>query len=138
MGVKEHIIAVIVDVDYTLTPGYMQRPLFDHYEHDADEFWAESRDEHNYLIGALSSESHFPKELRAPAGQLGAGACYEVTYADMILEHVKHGCPKTGKKWTGLNRELLRKLGARLVFFEGLPEAIKEEKEFVKNHNQRS
>ncbi|MFH0752207.1 MAG: hypothetical protein V1914_01270 [archaeon] len=134
MDEKGHIIAIIADVDYTLTPHFMQKPLFEHFNHDFQQFWDESKEEHRYLGKILSSEKDFPKELQTPMFQLRAEACYEITYADLIIDHIKKGCPRTGKKWEGLNRLLLRKLGSKIKFFEGLPEAIREEKEFVKNH----
>jgi len=130
---KENIIAVIADMDYTLTPEFMQKPLFKHYGHDQEQFWKESKKEHMRLERILSSEASFPKHMQTPKNQLSAHACYEITYADMILEHIKGGCPADGKKWEGLNRELLRKLGSKIEFFQGLPDAIREEKEFAES-----
>lgn len=131
---KENIIAIVADMDYTLTPEYIPKPLFEHYNHDPKQFWDESREEHQRLEKILSSEMSFPKSLRTPENQLSANACYEITYADMIIEHIKHGCPNGGEKWEGLNRRLLRELGSKIGFFQGLPEAIREEKEFVEKN----
>ncbi len=133
MADKENIIAIIADMDYTLTPDFMQKPLFEHYGHDPEQFWKESREEHQRLEKIITSEASFPKSLRAEKNQMMAHACNEVTYADMILEHIKKGCPTDGKKWEGLNRKLLRKLGKKVEFYRGLPEAIREEKEFVQS-----
>ena len=36
-----NIVACIWDFDKTLIPGYMQKPLFDYYNVDADLFWKE-------------------------------------------------------------------------------------------------
>ena len=141
MAGKENIIAVIADMDYTLTPEFMQKPLFECYDHDPEQFWKESKEEHQRLEQILASEASFPKHMHMPKNQLSAHACYEITYADMMIEHIKKGCPTDGKKWEGLNRQLLRKLGSKIEFFQGLPDAIREEKEFVgsisewKKHN---
>ncbi len=133
MNGKENILAIIADMDYTLTPDFMQRPLFAHFKHDFDQFWEENAEEQKRLESILASESGFPRNQKAPKKQLSAHACREITYADMILEHIKKGCPADGKKWKGLNRKLLRTLGAEIEFFKGLPEAIREEKEYVAN-----
>lgn len=38
------VIAFIWDFDKTLTPGYMQKPLFDSFGVDEKTFWAGSED----------------------------------------------------------------------------------------------
>ena len=38
---SQNIVALVWDFDKTLIPGYMQEPMFRHYDVDADEFWAE-------------------------------------------------------------------------------------------------
>jgi len=131
---RENIISIIADMDYTLTPEFMQRPLFNHYGHDPAKFWEESREEHSRLEKVLTSEECFPEHLRAKEGQLRTKACYEVTYAELILDHIKKGCPADGKKWEGLNRRMLRELGSKIEFFKGLPEAIREDKEYVQSN----
>ena len=37
----QNIVACVWDFDKTLIPGYMQRPLFEHYDIDEAIFWKE-------------------------------------------------------------------------------------------------
>jgi hypothetical protein len=52
----QNTIAVVWDFDKTLTPGYMQEPMFRHYGVDPEQFWREA----NGLAG-LCSEAHRPR-----------------------------------------------------------------------------
>ena len=45
------IIAFIWDFDKTLTSGYMQKPLFDHYNVDERQFWKEVNALENFYGG---------------------------------------------------------------------------------------
>ena len=44
----QNIIALIWDFDKTLIPGYMQEPLFEHYNVDSKQFWKEANELPNY------------------------------------------------------------------------------------------
>lgn len=99
-------IAVIWDFDKTLIPGYMQEPLFKHYNIDGRTFWRE--------VHAL------PNQLRREGNELVAE---DSIYLNHILAYVRAGIFK------GLNNKLLRDLGSHLQFYPGLPEffpAVKE------------
>ncbi len=108
-------IAVIWDFDKTLIPGYMQEPLFRYYNIDGRTFWRE--------VNALDVH------LRREGNELVAR---DTLYLNHILAHVRAGiCP-------GLNNQLLRKLGAELEFYPGLPQFFREIKEHVAGQPQFS
>ncbi len=109
------IIAVVWDFDKTLISGYMQRPLFEKYGVDEQAFWEE--------VNGL------PKKYRdRGCEQIST----EVLYLNHILEYVRRG------HFEGLTNEWLRKLGAELDFYPGLPdffptlnEQLKSNKSFL-------
>lgn len=101
-------IAVIWDFDKTLIPGYMQDPLFQHYNVDGRTFWRE--------VNAL------PKYLTRDGQEMVAA---DSIYLNHILTYVRTGMFK------GLNNQLLRQLGAKLEFYPGLPEFFPALKEYV-------
>ncbi|NLM41541.1 MAG: haloacid dehalogenase-like hydrolase [Firmicutes bacterium] len=106
---KTHI-AVIWDFDKTLIPGYMQEPLFRHFNVDGRKFWRE--------VNSL------PKYLRREGNEMVAE---DSIYLNHILSYVRAGVFK------GLNNKLLRKLGSELEFYPGLPEFFLAVKDFVAN-----
>jgi hypothetical protein len=115
----QNIIACIWDFDKTLVPGYMQGPLFRHFGVDEPTFWAET----NRLV-----------ETYARRGYRISG---EIGYLNHILTYVLAG------RMPGLNNQLLRKLGAEIAFYPGLPEffakikgAVRERPDFVKHEVQ--
>lgn len=101
-------IAVIWDFDKTLIPGYMQEPLFRHYNIEGRTFWRE--------VNSL------PKYLRREGNELVAE---DSIYLNHILAYVRAGL------FQGLNNELLRELGRELEFYPGLPEFFPAVKEHV-------
>ena len=92
-------IALIWDFDRTLTPGYMQGPLFRHYDIDGLEFWGE--------VDAL------PEFYRDRGADLIGP---DTLYLYHILTYVREGI------FEGLNNRLLRELGAEIQFYAGLPD----------------
>ena len=95
----QHTAAVIWDFDKTLIPGYMQRPLLRHFGVDELEFWRE--------VNAL------PEWYRRHGSQR---VSTDVVYLHHLLEYVRAGA------MAGLSNELLRRLGAQLTFYPGLPD----------------
>lgn len=93
----QNVIAVIWDFDKTLSPHYMQRPLFEAYGVDEAEFWAE--------VNAL------------PAYYARAGITVhaDTCYLGHLLTYVRHGL------MPGLSNEKLRDLGRFITFFPGIP-----------------
>ena len=94
----QNIIACIWDFDKTLIPGYMQAPLFDHFNVDEKQFWRE--------VALL------PQKYRETGLDMISS---ETVYLNHILTYVRSGI------FDGLNNILLRKLGAKLEFYPGLP-----------------
>src|ERR1700728_4379223 len=102
-------IALIWDFDRTLTTGYMQKPLFEHFQVDESHFWAEV----NALRGFY--EEH------------GLLLAEDTAYLEHTINYVKTG------RFAGLNNSLLRELGAQVELAPGMPEFMQRTREFVKN-----
>ena len=94
----QNVIAVIWDFDKTLSPTYMQQPLFDHYGIDSDTFWKEV------------------KALPAFYKRAGIKVHEETCYLGHLLSYVQHG------KMPGLTNAKLKELGAEVPLFPGLPD----------------
>ena len=94
----QNVIAIIWDFDKTLSPQYMQTPLFEAYGLDERRFWAE--------VNAL------------PAYYARAGIHVEpdTCYLGHLLTYVQAG------KMPGLSNAKLREIGAKIPFFPGIPE----------------
>ncbi len=111
----QNIIAVIWDFDKTLSPVYMQAPLFRKYDVDEKTFWNESNKLGDYYR------------------ERGIKNASDTLYLDHILTYVKSG------RFKGLTNEILRELGSEVPLYEGLPDflrAVKEiadEERFVKH-----
>ena len=97
----QNVIAVIWDFDRTLIPGNMQEPIFRHYGVDERAFWAE--------VDGLD-EFH-----RAHGVEL---ISRDALYLTHILTYARHGV------FAGLNNALLRKLGAEIQFYPGMPDFL--------------
>ncbi len=107
----QNVIAVIWDFDKTLTPRYMQEPLFKEYGVDANKFWQE-------VDGLV--------EFYRAQGVNRVNR--DTIYLNHILTYVRKGIFK------GLSNKKLRELGAKIEFFPGLPEFFQKVKEFVEEH----
>lgn len=112
---EQNIIAMIWDFDKTLIKGYMQQPIFDLYDIDGKEFWAE--------VAAAC------EDLR----QRGVRVNNDTYYLNHFLKYVAE------KKFKNLNNKLLFDLGSQLEFCDGLPEffdelkvAVAEDKRYQK------
>lgn len=99
---SQNIIALVWDFDKTLIPYYMQKPLFEHYEVDDEQFWTEVN------------------QLPAFYRQQGVTMSPDTAYLNHILSYVKQG------KFAGLSNSKLREMGEGLDFFPGLPEFFHE------------
>jgi hypothetical protein len=110
-----NIIAVIWDFDQTLIPGYQQSPIFAHYNITERDFWNE--------VNTL------PEYYRKNQSILVSP---DTAYLSHILTYVREG------KMPGLNNENLRKFGAKLDFYPGLPEFFPEVKRTIEEDKKYS
>ncbi len=94
----QNIIAIIWDFDKTLTPRYMQEPLFKHYGIDGNAFWEEVH------------------ALPAYYARAGIRVRPDTCYLGHLLTYVREGI------MPDLTNALLRKLGAEITFFPGIIE----------------
>lgn len=94
---NQNIIALVWDFDKTLIPYYMQKPLFEFYNIDESQFWAEV----NQLPALYKAQ--------------GITLSPDTAYLNHILTYVKQG------KFKNLSNQKLRELGSQLEMFHGLP-----------------
>lgn len=94
---SRNIVAVIWDFDKTLTPGYMQAPLFQRYGIDEEFFWQEVQG------------------LPDIYARRGMHVSPDTVYLNHLLSYIKNGPLK------GLRNAGLRELGREIPFFPGLP-----------------
>jgi len=94
----QNVIAIIWDFDQTLSPHYMQEPVFDHYGVDARKFWEEVR------------------SLPAFYARAGIKVQQDTCYLGHLLTYVQ--CGLMGD----LSNAKLRELGAHIRFHDGVPE----------------
>ena len=107
----QNIIACIWDFDKTLIPGYMQAPIFEHYQVDPKKFWKEVNELPNYY-------QKNDLNLIVP----------DTVYLNHFVTYAREGIFK------GINNNLLRELGAKIEFYEGLPGFFDEVKHLIKNN----
>ncbi|GMW03297.1 MAG: hypothetical protein AMXMBFR84_44310 [Candidatus Hydrogenedentota bacterium] len=109
----QNIIAVVWDFDKTLSPHYMQKPLFEAYRIDESRFW---------------------KEVRAlPEFYARAGVTVQpdTCYLGHLLSYVQAG------RMPNLTNSRLRELGERIEFFPGVPEVFASMKASVEHARYR-
>jgi hypothetical protein len=92
------VVAIIWDFDKTLSPHYMQKPLFEAYGVDEDAFWREVQ------------------ALPAYYQRAGIRVHPDTCYLGHLLSYVRQG------KFKGLTNEKLSELGSAVTFFPGIPE----------------
>jgi hypothetical protein len=104
----QNIIACIWDFDKTISPGYMQAPIFEMYNIDPKKFWKEVEELPNYYkkdgLDLISTDT---------------------LYLNHILTYARQGMFK------GLNNARLRKLGGKIQLYEGLPDFFEKIKHVV-------
>lgn len=103
-----HTLACIWDFDKTLTPGYMQSPLFQEYGIDEAAFWTE--------VNRLP-------EIYA---QRGVHVSKDTVYLNHLLSYVKNGPLK------GLSNKKLRELGAKIQLCPGVPAVFGKLRNYAK------
>ncbi len=95
----QNVIALIWDFDKTLTPNYMQEPLFKYYKINGTDFWKEV--------------SKIPDFYKANGTQKVES---DTVYLNHMLTYAQKGIFK------GLNNRLLKELGKQIEFYPGLPD----------------
>jgi len=103
-------IALIWDFDKTLIPGYMQDPIFQHYDVVAKTFWDEANG-----LEAFYKENGLELVSR------------DTLYLNHLLTYVREGV------FAGLNNRMLRDFGQELSFYDGLPDFFPRLKNLVEN-----
>jgi len=101
-------IAVIWDFDKTLSPSYMQEPLFRHFGIDERTFWEEVNGLERFYLDRGSKR-----------------VSRDTLYLNHILTYVRKGI------FPGLSNALLRELGAEIQFYDGIPEFFEQAKQCV-------
>ncbi len=96
----QNVVAIIWDFDKTLSPQYMQTPIFEEYGVDEATFWKE--------VNALP----------AYYARAGIQVHEDTSYLSHLLSYVQHG------RMPDLSNAKLRELGARIDLFPGLPDAF--------------
>lgn len=100
----QNIIAVVWDFDRTLTPHYMQKPLFNEFEIDEVSFWREVQ--------------QLPEYYRRAGIVVDKDTCY----LGHLLSYVRAGI------LAGLTNAKLRELGGKIELSPGLPKFFSETK----------
>jgi hypothetical protein len=103
------VIAFVWDFDRTLSPGYMQAPLFAEYDIDEAQFWKEV----NGLV------DHYRER--------GLRVSKDTAYLGHLLSYVRVG------RFPGLTNSKLRELGAKVELAPGMPGFMARTKAVVDN-----
>jgi len=108
-------IALIWDFDKTLTPMYMQEPLFKYFNTDSNQFWKEVDQ-----IPSFYNQNGLHRVSR------------DTVYLNHILTYVNKGL------FAGLNNDLLKELGKQIEFYPGLPEFFLNLKKSIEQNEEFS
>ncbi len=104
----QNIIACIWDFDKTLSPGYMQAPIFEKYQVDSKIFWKE--------VERLA-DAYKKNDLDLIS--------MDTLYLNHMLTYTRAGVFKD------LNNARLRELGRKIELYQGLPQFFDEIKQLV-------
>ncbi len=104
----QNVIALVWDFDRTLSPQYMQDPLFEAYDIDAGTFWREVN------------------SLPAYYARAGITVQPDTCYLGHLLSYVAAG------RMRNLTNAKLRELGAHIKLYPGLPALFDELKQLVR------
>lgn len=99
-----NIIAVIWDCDKTLIDGYMQDPIFRHYNVDPSSFWAK--------VNSVPQE-YAKKGIRVNA---------DTYYLNSFIEGAHDGT------FSGLGNAMLREFGKQQKYYKGVPQILEDTK----------
>ncbi len=102
------IIAVVWDFDKTLVDGYMEDPIFEHYDVDSNAFWEET----SAIINRIMAEQ-------------GIMVNRDTYYLNRFIEFAKKGI------FAGLNNAELVEYGKKLKFYPGAVEIFTKLKNVI-------
>lgn len=91
--------ALIFDWDLTLSPHYMQKPLFEEYKVEESSFWKQTKERYKFYSELCTSPVHEEHE-----------------YLNLILDYVRDGI------FEGLTNEKLSDLGKNILLYPGVQE----------------
>jgi len=104
----KNVIAIIWDFDKTLINGYMQDPIFRHYNVKASDFW------------------QIVEQLPSKYASQGVKVNRDTIYLNEFIRMARKG------GWfEGLNNETLRSFGREQKFYEGIPEIFEKTKKLL-------
>lgn len=103
-----NIIAVVWDFDKTLVNGYMEDPIFEHYNVDSAKFWDE--------VHALPEKYMSEQNVRVNP---------DTIYLNHFIHYAKEGIFK------GLNNKKLYEFGQDLHFYDGVPDIFDKTKQLI-------
>ena len=98
-----NIIAIVWDFDKTLVDGYMQDPIFEEYNVNAQKFWEE--------VNALPQKYLDEQGVRVNP---------DTVYLNQFIKYAKTGVFK------GLNNHKLKEFGKKLRFYKGIPQIFED------------
>jgi hypothetical protein len=104
---EQNVIAIIWDFDKTLAKDYMQKPIFEKYGVNERDFW----NENNSLVEKYKEK--------------GINVNKDTIYLNHLLTCVEQGV------FEGLNNSLLRELGKKIAFYEGIPDFFSSVKRII-------
>jgi len=112
MAELQNIIAICYDFDLTLSPHYMQEPIFKKFGIDTHAFFKETDD--------------IVDEARTK------GVCYDkdCSYMNFMLRYVRDG------RLSGLNNAMLREIGQEIELYPGLPDYFTRIKDIVRSEEK--
>ncbi|MDD3028147.1 MAG: HAD family hydrolase [Erysipelotrichaceae bacterium] len=108
-----NIIAVVWDFDKTLVKGYMQDPIFEKFNVVPKEFWDTVND--------------LPRKYRE---EQDVNVNKDTIYLNHFINLAKAGT------FPGLNNEMLKKLGAELMFYDGIPDIFEETHKLINDNSK--
>ncbi|GHV00732.1 hypothetical protein FACS1894211_08770 [Clostridia bacterium] len=98
----QNTIAIIWDFDKTLTPNYMQNPIFEQFKVDPVKFWVE--------VNSLP-EKYALADIKVNK---------DTIYLNHMITCVRQGL------FPRLNNKLLKELGQKIEFYNGIPEIFSQ------------
>lgn len=103
----QNVIAIVYDCDKTLIPNYMQKPLFEKFNINENQFWNECSE---------LTENYAKQDINLDD---------ELAYLNNMLRYVKSG------KMKNLSNQMLFDLGKEIELFPGIPDYFQRTKDMI-------